>query len=142
LSVVGAAAFGDVPFFSQIYAADPSDLIPNRMLEMNLDHRGPPNLFRNAIRELRFAHLGARLDIEYAVRIFGGDPILRSGFIYANAGVYVLAQPSYFSRPIAGYSGIDASPRDLTLDLGLRFDTPIGAFTLGFSTLLGFISLP
>ncbi len=140
ISFFGAAAFGDVPFFSQIYAADLSDLIPNRMLEMNLDHRGPPNLFRNAIRELRFAHLGARLDFEYAVRIFGGDPVLRSGFIYANAGVYLLAQPSFFTRPIAGYSGIDAFPWDLTFDLGLRFETPIGVFSVGFSSLLGFIS--
>lgn len=140
LSFFGAAALGDVPFFSQIYAADLSDLIPNRMLEMNLDHRGPPNLFRNAIRELRFAHLGARLDFEYAVRIFGGDPVLRSGFIYANVGVYVLAQPSFFTRPIAGYTGIDAFPWDLTFDLGLRFDTPIGVFAVGFSSLLGFIS--
>ncbi len=140
LSAYGAAAFGDVPFFSQIYAADLSDLIPNRMLEMNLDHRGPPNLFRNAIRELRFAHLGARLDLEYAVRIFGGDPVLRSGYLYANAGVYFLGQPSFFTRPIAGYDGIDAIPWDLTFDLGLRFQTPIGVFTVGFSTLLGFIS--
>lgn len=135
-----AAALGDVPFFSQIYAADLSDLIPSRMLEMNIDHRGPPNLFRNAVRELRFAHLGARLDLEYAVRIFGGDPILRSGFLYGNAGVYVLAQPSFLTRPIAGYSGIDAFPWDLTFDVGLRFETPIGVFAVGFSTLLGFIS--
>jgi hypothetical protein len=140
LSLYGAAAFGDVPFFSQIYAADLSDLIPNRMLEMDIDHRGPPNLFRNSIRELRFAHLGARLDLEYAIRIFGGDPILRSGFIYANAGVYVLAQPSFFTSPIAGFRGIDAFPWDLTFDLGLRFETPIGVFSVGFSSLLGFIS--
>ena len=140
LSFFGAAAFGDVPFFSQIYAADLSDLIPNRMLEMNIDHRGPPNLFHNAIRWLRFAHLGARADLEYAVRIFGGDPVLRSGFIYANAGVYVLAQPSLFTRPIAGTSGIDAFPWDFTFDLGLRFETPVGVFSVGFSTLLGFIS--
>jgi outer membrane protein assembly factor BamA len=140
LSLYGAAAFGDVPFFSQVYAADLSDLIPNRMLEMDIDHRGPPNLFRNAIRELRFAHLGARLDFEYAIRIFGGDPVLRSGFIYANAGVYVLAQPSFFSAPVAGFHGIDAFPWDLTFDLGLRFETPIGVFSIGFSSLLGFIS--
>jgi outer membrane protein insertion porin family len=140
ISFFGAAALGDVPFFHQLYAADLSDLIPNRMLEMNLDRRGPPNLFRNSIRELRFAHLAARLDAEYSVRLFGGDPVLRSGFLYANVGVYVLAQPSFFSRPIAGYSGIDAFPWDLTFDLGLRFETPIGVFQIGFSTLLGFFS--
>ena len=139
-SFFGAVALGDVPFFHQLYAADLSDLIPNRMLEMNLDRRGPPNLFRNSIQELRFAHLAARLDLEYSVRIFGGDPILRSGFIYANAGVYVLAQPSYFTRPIAGYSGIDAFPWDLTFDVGLRFETPIGVFQIGFSTLVGFFT--
>jgi hypothetical protein len=140
VSFFGAAAFGDVPFFQQIYAADLSDLIPSRMLEMNLDHRGPPNLFRNAIQELRFAHIGARLDFEYAVRIFGDDPILQAGFLYGNVGVYALAQPSYFTRPIAGYTGVDAVPWDLTFDVGLRFQTPIGTFAVGFSTLLGFIS--
>ncbi len=139
-SFFGAVALGDVPFFHQLYASDLSDLIPSRMLEMNLDRRGPPNLFRNSIRELRFAHLAARLDLEYSVRIFGGDPVLRSGFLYANAGVYVLAQPSFFTRPIPGYSGIDAFPWDLTFDVGLRFETPIGVFQIGFSTLLGFIS--
>src|SRR5262249_1921178 len=54
------AAIGDVPFFYKFYAADLSDLIPSRVLELNLDRRAPPNLLDTSVREMRAQELAAR----------------------------------------------------------------------------------
>jgi hypothetical protein len=42
---------------------------------------------------------------------------------------------------VNGYSGFSRFPVDLTLDVGFRFDTRVGVFQVGFSTVLGFIRL-
>ena len=42
---------------------------------------------------------------------------------------------------VLGYSGASRYPVDLTFDVGFRFDTRVGVFQVGFSTLLGFIQL-
>ena len=135
------AALDETPFFYRFYAADLSDLIPSRMLELNLDRRGPLNLFRNSIAEHRIGQLGARLDVEYQIQLFRVNEDFRSFWVYANAGLYTLADLADFQRPIRGYSGIDLLPIDLTFDIGIRMDTAIGVFQIGFSTLLGFVSV-
>ena len=40
---------------------------------------------------------------------------------------------------VEGYSGLSRLPLDLTLDLGIRFETPAGLFQIAFSNLLGFL---
>ncbi len=160
LSAFAGVAFNQAPFFYRFYASDLSDLIPSRMLELNLDRRGPLNVFRNAIAEHRFGQLGARFDLEYQVRLFhaqgerasarspelelhhrsspGGDFSL---WIYANLGLYALTDLEDLERPISGYRGLSLAPVDLTFDVGLRLDTAVGVFHIGFSTLLGFVSV-
>lgn len=139
LGIFGGIAVGDVPFFARFYAADLSDLIPNRFLEVNLDRRAPPNLLRNVIGELRFGRIAARADVEYALRLFSMPNGLRSMWIYALAGAYVLSDPELLGRVVPGYDAGTSFPIDLTFDLGLRLETDIGVFELGFSTLLGLI---
>jgi hypothetical protein len=111
------------------------------MLELNLDRRGPLNLFRNAVAEHRIGQLAARLDVEYQIQLFRVDRDFRALWIYANAGLYTVADIADFQRPIRGYSGIDLLPLDLTFDVGVRIDTSVGVFSVGFSTLLGFVSV-
>jgi hypothetical protein len=141
VSLFAGAALDQTPFFYRFYASDLSDLVPSRMLELNLDRRGPLNLFRNAVAEHRIGQLAARLDVEYQIQLFRVDRDFRALWIYANAGLYTVADIADFQRPIRGYSGIDLLPLDLTFDVGVRIDTSVGVFSVGFSTLLGFVSV-
>jgi hypothetical protein len=134
-------AVGDVPFFYKFYVSDLSDLIPSRVLELNLDRRGPSNLLGTSIREMRAQELAARVDIEYALWLYESNGGLRGLQIYGLVGLYALADAKDLQLAIPGYSGFARVPIDLTFDVGLRFDTVVGVFQLGFSNLLGFISL-
>lgn len=141
LGLFVGAAVGDVPFFYKFYVGDLSDLIPARVLELNLDRRAPPNLLGTAVREMRAEELAARLDLEYAVWVYEANDALRGLQIYGLVGLYALADDDDLRVAIRGYSGFARVPLDLTFDVGLRFDTIVGVFQVGFSTLLGFISL-
>lgn len=135
------AAVGDVPFFYKFYVGDLSDLIPARVLELNLDRRAPPNLLDTAVREMRAEEIAGRFDIEYALWVYESHDALRALQIYGLIGVYALADDDDFRLGIPGYSGFARVPIDLTFDIGMRFDTVVGVFQIGFSTLLGFISI-
>ena len=135
------AALNETPFYYRFYASDLSDLLPSRMLELNLDRRSPLNLLRNAIVEHRIGQLGARADVEYQFQVIRAEGELRSFWIYANLGIYMLADLADFARPIRGYTPTDLFPVDLTFDVGARIDTSIGVFNIGFSNVLGFISV-
>lgn len=141
LGAFAGAAVGDVPFFYRFYVADLSDLIPSRVLELNLDRRSPPNLLDTSIREMRAQELAARVDVEYAIWVWEGNDGLRGLQLYGLIGLYALADREDLRLAIPGYQGFARVPLDLTADVGLRFDTVVGVFELGFSTLLGFISL-
>ncbi|MDH5490429.1 MAG: BamA/TamA family outer membrane protein [Myxococcales bacterium] len=137
----GGAVLGDAPFFYEMHAADLSDLIPSRALEMQLDRRAAPNLLGTAVGLMRNEELGARLDLEYALRLTRGRGALRGVDAYVSAGVYALADLRDLRLGIPGYQGFSRIPFDLTFDLGLRADTAIGVFQFGFSNILGFIEL-
>lgn len=139
LGVYAGIAFGDTPFFLQFYLADLSDLIPSRVLEMNIDQRPAPNFFGTAIAEARIEDLAGRVDLEYGVpllRTAGGT--LRGIDAYFGAGLFALTDRRNVAVAIPGYEGAARVPIDLTFDLGLRFDTEIGVLQLGLSTVLGF----
>lgn len=135
------AAVGEVPFFYKFYASDLTDLIPSRMLELNLDRRAPPNLLDTSAREMRAQELAGRLDVEYAIWIYEGEGGLRGLQLYGLVGLYALMDRDDIRIAIPGYNGFARFPLDLTFDVGMRFDTTVGVFELGFSSLLGFISL-
>lgn len=135
------AAVGDVPFFYKFYVGDLSDLIPSRMLELNLDRRAPPNLLDTSVREMRAEELAGRLDVEYAVWLYEGNDGFRGLQFFASVGLYALADSEDFRLAIPGYEGFARVPLDLTFDVGVRLDTVVGVFEIGFSSLLGFISI-
>jgi outer membrane protein insertion porin family len=137
----GGVAAGDVPFFYKFYVGDLSDLIPSRVLELNLDRRAAPNLLDTSVREMRAEELAARIDVEYAIWLYEGNDGFRGLQLYGLAGLYVLMDLDDLRLAIPGYSGLARVPFDLTFDVGLRFDTVVGVFEVGFSTLLGFISI-
>ncbi|MGB3049518.1 MAG: BamA/TamA family outer membrane protein [Polyangiales bacterium] len=142
----GGATFGNTPFFYLFHISDLSDLIPSRFLEMQLDARPPPNLLDTSIENNYLGELAWRLDVGYDVPVYqrARDRGLREVNVYALIGLISLAdlrtQQTGFGG-INGYSGFSRFPLDLTFDFGFRFDTSVGVFQFGFSTILGFIRL-
>jgi hypothetical protein len=146
LGFFGGAAFGNTPFFYLFHISDLTDLIPSRFLEMQLDSRPPPNLLGTSIENNYLGELAWRLDVGYDVPVYERvrERGLREVNLYALIGLLSLAdlrgQRTGFGA-ISGYSGFSRYPLDLTFDVGFRFDTRVGVFQVGFSTLLGFIRL-
>jgi outer membrane protein assembly factor BamA len=133
-------AFGRTPFFYRFYAADLSDLLPSRALELNLDYRRSLNLLGTSIQEFDKTDLAARLDFEYELPLLrknGGS--IRGIDAYAGAGLFFLAERAALRTPLPGYEGLEQVPVDLTFDLGIQADTAIGVFKIGFSSLIGFL---
>jgi outer membrane protein insertion porin family len=131
--------FGYAPFFYHFYASDLSDLVPSRVLELNLDHRGPHNLLHTSIEGVRIGDLAAKVDLEYGLPMYRGSGGVQQVQAYARVGVYALSDLRDVQVAIQGYEGAELIPVDLTFDLGIRANTSVGVFQLGFSTLMGFL---
>jgi hypothetical protein len=135
------SVFGNPPFFYDFYAADLSDLLPSRVLELNLDRRRTLNLLGTSIVEMDMEDLAARLDFQYQLPLHRGSGFFHGVHAYAGGGVFMLTRRSDLRVAIAGYHGIARFPIDLTFDLGVQADTDIGLLKLGFSSLIGFSPL-
>jgi len=143
LGAFGGAAFGSTPFFYLFHISDLTDLIPSRFLEMQLDARPPPNLLGTSIENNYLGELAWRIDIGYDVPVYERvrDRGLREVNLYMLIGLYGLADLRDPRAGVSGYTGLSRFPIDLTFDFGFRFDTRVGVFQVGFSTLVGFIRL-
>ncbi len=139
----GGVAFGNTPFFYLFHVSDLTDLVPSRFLEMQLDRRQAPNLLGTSIENNYLGELAWRLDVGYDVPVYERvrDRGLREIDLYMLIGLYSLADIRDSRLGTDGYSGFSRYPMDLTFDFGFRFDTRVGVFQVGFSTLLGFIRL-
>ena len=135
------SVFGNAPFFYNFYAADLSDLLPSRVMELNLDRRRTLNLLGTSIVEMDMEDLAARIDIQYQLPLHRGGGFMRGVDGYIGVGVFMLTRREDLRVAISGYSGIARVPIDLTFDLGVQADTEIGLFKLGFSSLIGFSPL-
>jgi len=135
------SVFGQAPFFYNFYAADLSDLLPSRVLELNLDRRRTLNLLGTSIVEMDMEDLAARLDVQYQLPLHRGSGFMRGVDAYLGVGVFMLTRREDLRVSISGYHGLARLPVDLTFDLGVQADTEIGLIKLGFSTLIGFSPL-
>ncbi len=143
LGAYGGAAFGNTPFFYLFHISDLTDLIPSRFLEMQLDARPAPNLLNTSIANNYLGELAWRLDLGYNVPVYERqrERGLREINLYTLLGLLSLADLRDPRTGVLGYDGFSRFPIDLTFDVGFRFDTRVGVFQVGFSTLLGFIRL-
>jgi outer membrane protein insertion porin family len=141
LGLFVGTVFGNAPFFYDFYAADLSDLLPSRVLELNLDRRRTLNLLGTSIVEMDMEDLAARIDFEYQLPVYRGPGVIHGVDAYAGAGIFLLASRRDLRVSISGYEGWSRIPVDLTFDLGLQADTEVGVFRLGFSSLIGFSNL-
>ena len=143
LGAFGGAAFGSTPFFYLFHVSDMTDLIPSRFMEMQLDAQRPPNLLGTSINNNHLGDLAWRIDIGYNVPVYERVRVngIREINLYTLFGIFGLADLRDPRAGVNGYSGFSRFPVDLTLDVGFRFDTRVGVFQVGFSTVLGFIRL-
>ena len=136
--MVGAVA-GDAPFFEKFYVGDFTDLLPDRVLGLNPDRRQPPNYLATDIVELRYGDDAARLQAEYRIPLYSGHESVYGIDFFAATGIYGVATKRDFDDPPTGYAAHERVPIDLTYNLGLRVETYLGGFSVGFSNLLGLL---
>jgi outer membrane protein assembly factor BamA len=131
--------FGAAPLFERFYVGDLSDLLPDRVLDLNFDRRPAPNLLSTDIVEIRYGNYAAKVDAEYRVPIYRGFRSIYGVDAFASFGLYSVFNEQDISDPARGYRGLATVPLDLTFNAGLRIDTQAGAFVLGVANFVGFV---
>ena len=131
--------FGDAPLFERYYVGDFTDLLPDRVLDLNFDRRAAPNFFGTTIGQVRYGSYAARANLEYRVPLYRGTRAVYGVDFFGAAGLYAVADDVDLTRPASGYTGIAKIPFDLTFNAGLRVETSAGGFAFGISSLIGFI---
>ena len=53
---------GDAPLFEKFYVGDFTDLLPDRVLDLNFDRRAAPNFLGTDIVEVRYGQYAAKID--------------------------------------------------------------------------------
>jgi outer membrane protein insertion porin family len=138
------ALFGEAPFFYKYFITDLTDLLPSRILGLNLDHRPAPNLLGGAfnkrggtaIGQMRQEELAGRIDAEYVWPLARGrKKFVKGADAYFLFGLYGLADTQDLRVALPGYEGFARLPIDITFDAGVRLDTRIGVFQIGVAKL-------
>jgi outer membrane protein insertion porin family len=138
---IAGAIFGEAPLFEKFFVGDYSDLLPDRVLDLNFDRRPAPNFLRTAIAEVRYGDYALRGMAEYRIPLYRGRRTTYGIDFFMQAGAFVLADQVDITRPARGYSGFSRVPADLTFNMGLRLDTALGGIAFGVSNLIGFVPL-
>jgi outer membrane protein insertion porin family len=131
--------FGNAPLFERFYVGDLTDLLPDRVLDLNFDRRPAPNYLNTDIVEIRYGNYAAKLDAEYRVPIYRGARSIYGIDLFGSFGVFGLANEEDFVDRARGYQGFGSLPIGLTFNAGLRLDTQVGGFTVGLANLIGLI---
>lgn len=139
LELFAGAIGGEAPIFEKFYIADFSDLLPDRVLDLNFDRRPAPNFFKTAISELRTGEYAGRLLGEYRIPIYRSSRAIYGVDFFGSAGLYSVASKRDLSDPARGFTGLARVPLDLTFNVGFRMDTKAGGFLFAFANVLGFI---
>jgi outer membrane protein assembly factor BamA len=137
LEVNYGAITGNAPFFEKFYVGDFTDLLPDRILDLNFDRRTAPNFLKTDIVEVRYGNYAAKMQGEYRIPVYRGHRSIYGIDFFGAAGVYGVASYRDLTDPARGYNGFRRVPIDLTFNLGFRIDTSAGGFVFAFSNLLG-----
>jgi outer membrane protein assembly factor BamA len=133
------AIFGNAPLFERFYVGDFSDLLPDRVLDLNFDRRPAPNFFNTDIVEIRYGNYAAKINAEYRVPLYRGIRSIYGVDVFGSVGLYGVANLEDLVNPPSGYSGFATVPLDLTFNAGLRIDTQAGRIVLGLSNFIGLL---
>jgi outer membrane protein insertion porin family len=132
------AVFGNAPLFEKFYVGDLSDLLPDRVLDLNFDRRPSPNFLDTAVVEVRYGQYAAKVQGEYRVPLYRGTRSIYGVDLYGALGLYGIANERDITQHARGYTGLGTVPIDLTFNLGFRISTSAGGFVLGFANVFGF----
>ncbi|HXX69865.1 MAG TPA: BamA/TamA family outer membrane protein [Polyangiaceae bacterium] len=141
VDALAEAIFGNAPLFERFYVGDLSDLLPDRVLDLNFDRRPAPNFLDTDIVEIRYGNYAAKLDAEYRIPLYRGTRSIYGADFFGSVGVYGLCNEQDLVDPARGYSGFATVPIDLTFNAGLRIDTQAGTFVIGIANLVGLIPI-
>jgi len=139
LDAFAGAVFGNAPLFERFYVGDLTDLLPDRVLDLNFDRRPAPNYLNTDIVEIRYGNYAAKLDAEYRIPLYRGTRSIYGVDLFGSFGVFGLANDEDFVDRARGYQGFGGVPIGLTFNAGLRIDTQVGGFVIGLSNLVGLI---
>ncbi|HXN31487.1 MAG TPA: BamA/TamA family outer membrane protein, partial [Polyangiaceae bacterium] len=131
------AVVGTAPIFDCFYVGDLTDLLPDRVLDLNFDRRPALNFLRTEIVQVRYGNYAAKVDAEYRVPLYRGARSIYGVDLFGRFGLYGLADNTTFSDRTLGYTGLRAVPVDITFNAGIRIDTQAGGFVFGVSNLVG-----
>jgi outer membrane protein assembly factor BamA len=131
--------FGNAPLFERFYVGDLSDLVPDRVLDLNFDRRPARNYLGTDIVEIRYGAYASKIDAEYRIPLYRGTRSIYGVDFFGSFGVYGLANQADLVNHARGYSGFATIPIDLTFNAGLRIETQAGGFVLGVSNLIGLL---
>jgi outer membrane protein insertion porin family len=131
------AVVGTAPIFECFYVGDLSDLLPDRVLDLNFDRRPALNFFGTDIVRVRYGNYAAKVNVEYRVPLYRGTRSIYGVDLFGRFGVYGLANDATFDAGARGYTGLSTVPVDLTFNAGVRIDTQAGGFVFGVSNLIG-----
>jgi outer membrane protein insertion porin family len=141
LGAFAGSVFGTAPLFERFYVGDFSDLLPDRVLDLDFDRRPAPNFLGTDIVEIRYGNYAAQLDAEYRVPLYRGTRSIYGVDFFGSFGLYGIASERDFVEPARGYRGFSKVPIDLTFNAGLRIDTQAGGFRIGLANLVGLFPL-
>lgn len=141
LGAFAGAISGNAPVFERFYVGDLSDLLPSRMLGLNVDRRPSHNFLKTDIIEIRYGTYAAKVFGEYRIPLYRSSRSIYGIDIFALTGLFGLADEQDITNPPSGYSAWRRIPIDLTFNLGLQMDTSAGGFAFAFSNVLGFIPM-
>lgn len=127
--------WGNAPFFDRFFVGDLNQLLPPRALGLNFSTQPSRNLLGTHIAGHRYDNLAGRLLIDYAIPIWRRHGLFYRGDAFAAVGLFALANPDDLRDRTVRFS--QAVAADLTFDLGVRLDTPIGIFTLSIANAIG-----
>lgn len=131
--------FGNAPLFERFYVGDLSDLLPDRVLDLNFDRRPAPNFLGTDVVEIRYGNYVAKADAEYRIPLYRGTRSIYGVDAFVSFGLYGIANEQDLLNHARGYKGFSTAPIDLTFNGGLRIDTQAGGFVLGVANLVGLI---
>ena len=138
LGLFAGLIMGDAPFFNQFFVGDFSAFVPSRVLDMNFSHL-QPNLLETSLREMRYEDLAASVNVEYSLPFYRGDGFTYGINGFVGLGLFFLASKNDLKARPDEYEGYEVVPMDLTMDLGVRFDTRIGLFVVSLANLFRLI---
>jgi len=132
---------GEAPFFEHFFVGDLHHLVPSRALGINYSVRRPPEVLGSTLDEKRYEDVFGLLALEYALPLTEGrGPWFYRSDLFVAVGLVGLTSSEALWRFEPADAG--ARPFDVTLDLGLRFDTQIGIFALSLNNLLDLVPFP